>query len=116
MFALYGFGIIMSSLVLILKEGWIVSEALYSIMMILSPVAYPLLVLPNLVRQISNFFPTAPALIGMRSFLIENYNPEVVGNIFLQLLVLDVAWILFGIVIFHLTDAHVRRKGTLGKY
>ena len=116
MFALYGFGIIMSSLILILKEGWIASEALYSIMMILSPVAYPLLVLPNLVRQISNFFPTAPALIGMRSFLIENYNPEIIGNIFLQLLALDIAWILFGVLVFHLTDAHVRKKGTLGKY
>jgi hypothetical protein len=61
-------------------------------------------------------FPTATALIGMRTFLIENYTPEVIGNVFLQLLVLDLAWIIFGIIIFSVTDMYVRKRGTLGKY
>ncbi|NIO36425.1 ABC transporter permease [Candidatus Bathyarchaeota archaeon] len=116
MFALYGFGILVSSLSLILKEGWIVAEAIHSILMILSPVVYPLMVLPNLVQQISMVFPTAPALIGMRVFLIENYTVETVGNIFLHLLALDAAWILFGVFIFYLTDRYVRRRGDLAKY
>lgn len=116
MFALYGFGILIASLSLILKEGWIISEALYSLMMILSPVAYPLVVLPSLVRQVSNIFPTAPALVGMRSFLLENYTPEIVGNVFLHLLVLDIAWMVFGVIIFHLTDVYTRKKGALGKF
>ena len=115
-FALYGFGIFIASLSLILKEGWIISEALYSIMMILSPVAYPLAVLPSLVRQVSKIFPTAPALVGMRSFLLENYTPEIVGNVFLHLLALDIAWTVFGVIIFHLTDVYTRKKGALGKY
>ena len=116
MFALSGFGIFVSSLALVLKEGWIVSEGLYSVLMILSPVAYPLTVLPNIAQQMSKVFPTAPALIGMRSFLIENYTPEVIGNVFLQLLVLDLAWIIFGVIIFSVTDTYVRKRGTLGKY
>jgi len=116
MFALCGFGIFVSSLALILKEGWIISEGLYSVLMILSPVAYPLTVLPNIAQQMSKVFPTAPALIGMRSFLIENYTPEVIGNVFLHLLALDLAWIIFGIVIFSVTDIYVRKRGTLGKY
>jgi len=116
MFALYGFGILISSLGLILKEGWIVAEGLHSILMILSPVAYPLLVLPTVAQQASNVFPTAPALVGMRTFLIEGYRPETVGNVFLHLLALSAAWILFGIFIFRLADAYVRKRGSLEKY
>ena len=116
MLALYGFGIVISALGLILKEGWVVSDALYSIMMILSPVAYPLIVLPTLAQQASYIFPTAPALIGMRSFLIENYHAEAFGNVFLHLLALGAAWILFGVLIFRLTDVYVRKRGMLKKF
>ena len=116
MLALYGFGIVISALGLILKEGWVVSDSLYSIMMILSPVAYPLIVLPTVAQQASALFPTAPALIGMRSFLIENYQAEAFGNVFLHLLVLGAAWILFGIVVFKLTDKYVRKRGMLKKF
>jgi len=116
MIALYGFGIVISALGLILKEGWVVSDALYSIMTILSPVAYPLIVLPTLAQKASALFPTAPALIGMRSYLIENYHAEAFGNIFLHLLALGAAWILFGIFIFRLTDVYVRKRGMLKKF
>ena len=116
LFALYGFGIVISALSLILKEGWIVSDSFYSIMMILSPVAYPLTVLPTLAQQASAIFPTAPALIGMRTFLIPDYIPEVVGNVFFHLLALGAIWILFGVFVFHLTDKYVRKRGLLKKY
>jgi len=116
MLALYGFGILVSALSLVLKEGWIVAEGIHSIMMILSPVAYPLIVLPTLAQQASSILPTAPALVGMRAFLIENYTPEVIGNIFLHLLALDVAWIMFGVFVFYLTDIYVRKRGSLAKY
>jgi ABC-2 type transport system permease protein len=116
MLALYGFGIVISALGLILKEGWVVSDSLYSIMTILSPVAYPLIVLPTVAQQASALFPTAPALIGMRSFLMENYQAEAFGNVFLHLLVLGAAWILFGVLIFRLTDVYVRKRGMLKKF
>lgn len=116
MIALYGFGILISALSLLLKEGWIVSEGLHSIMMILSPVTYPLIVLPSIAQQVSKTLPTAPALVGMRAFLIENYTYKAVSNIFLHLLALDMAWIAFGILIFYLADLHVRKRGSLGKY
>ncbi|MFA5363641.1 MAG: ABC transporter permease [Candidatus Bathyarchaeia archaeon] len=116
MIALYGFGILISALSLILKEGWIVSDSIYSIMTILSPVAYPLTVLPTLAQQVSAVFPTSPALIGMRTFLITNYVPEVVGNVFLHLLVLGAVWILFGVFVFHLTDKYIRKRGMLKKF
>jgi ABC-2 type transport system permease protein len=116
MLALYGFGIVISALSLILKEGYMVSDGLYSIMTILSPVAYPLIVLPTFAQQASNIFPTASALIGMRSFLIPNYQPEVVTNVFLHLIVLGAVWILFGILVFHVTDIYVRKRGILKKF
>ena len=116
MLALYGFGIVISALGLLLKEGWVVSDILYSTMTILSPVAYPLIVLPTVAQQASALFPTAPALIGMRSFLIENYRAEAFGNVFLHLIVLGAAWILFGVFVFKLTDKYVRKRGMLNKF
>ena len=116
MLALSGFGVFIASLTLILKEGWIVSEGFHSIIMILSPVTYPLLVLPNVAQQASLSLPTTPALIGMRTFLLQDYRPEIIGNVFLHLVALDAAWMLFGIIIFYLTDSYVRKSGTLGKY
>ena len=116
MLALYGFGIVISALGLILKEGWVVSDALYSIMMILSPVAYPLVVLPTIAQKASALFPTAPALIGIRSFLMENYHAEAFGNVFLHLLLLGITWILFGVFVFRLTDGYVRKRGMLKKF
>jgi ABC-2 type transport system permease protein len=116
MLALYGFGIVISALGMILKEGWVISDALYSIMMILSPVAYPLVVLPTVAQKASAIFPTAPALIGIRSFLMEGYHAEAFGNVFLHLLVLGTAWILFGILVFRLTDGYVRKRGLLKKF
>ena len=116
MLALYGFGIVISALGLILREGWVVSDALYSIMMILSPVAYPLVVLPTIAQKASALFPTAPALIGIRSFLMENYHAEAFGNVFLHLLLLGTAWILFGVIVFRLTDGYVRKRGMLKKF
>ena len=116
MLALYGFGIVISALGLILKEGWVVSDALYSIMMILSPVAYPLVVLPTIAQKASALFPTAPALIGIRSFLMENYHAEAFGNVFLHLLLLGIIWILFGVFVFRLTDGYVRKRGMLKKF
>jgi ABC-type polysaccharide/polyol phosphate export permease len=85
-------------------------------MTILSPVAYPLTVLPTIAQQASAIFPTAPALIGMRTFLIQNYKPEVIGNTFIHLLVLGTFWILFGIFVFHITDKYVRKRGMLKKF
>jgi len=116
MFALSGFGVFISALTLILKEGWIVSEGFHSIIMILSPVAYPLLVLPNIAQQASLLLPTTPGLIGMRTFLLQDYRPEIAVNVFLHLLALDAAWMLFGVTIFYLTDKYIRKSGTLGKY
>jgi ABC-2 type transport system permease protein len=116
MIALYGFGILISALSLLLKEGWIVSDSLYSIMTILSPVAYPLTVLHTLAQQVSTVFPTSPALIGMRTFLITNYVPEVVGNVFLHLLALGAVWIVFGVFVFHITDKYIRKRGMLTKF
>lgn len=116
MVALYGFGILISALSLVLKEGWIVSEGLHSIMMILSPVTYPLAVLPNIAQQMSKTMPTAPALVGMRAFLLKDYSYTAIGNVLLHLLILDAVWILFGIFIFHMADVYVRKRGSLSKY
>jgi hypothetical protein len=47
---------------------------------------------------------------------MEGYHAEAFGNVFLHLLVLGTAWILFGILVFRLTDGYVRKRGLLKKF
>jgi ABC-type polysaccharide/polyol phosphate export permease len=85
-------------------------------MSILSPIAYPLTGLPRLPQQASAIYPTAPAMIGMRTYLMPGYQPEVVSNVFLHLLVLAGLWILFGVLMFNLMDKYMRKRGLLEKF
>ncbi|XES77232.1 MAG: hypothetical protein ACBZ72_13845 [Candidatus Bathyarchaeia archaeon] len=50
---------------MLLKEGWVVYEVMYCVLLILSPITCPLTVLLTLAQQASAIFPIAPAMIGM---------------------------------------------------
>jgi ABC-2 type transport system permease protein len=114
--ALYGMGTMMAALALIFKEGWIVSEILSSIVNVITPVAYPLAILPLFMQKASMILPTTYGIITMRHFLIGEKLPFSVGTAFLRLVLLTVFWIGFGLVVFAIIDRKTRREGTLGHY
>ena len=116
MISLYGLGILLSSLVLIFKEGWIISEILYSFMIIVTPIAYPLAVLPSILQKISMYMPTTYGISTIRHFLIGESLGFSVFDAVLRLLVIGVLWVIFGLFIFNIVDRRVRNKGELGTY
>ncbi len=114
--ALYGIGMIMASTTLIFKQGWLISEALGSILMVLTPIAYPLAVLPVVMQKASLVVPTTYGILAARHFLLGETMPFTVADAFVRLAALSVVWVAAGLVIFTLIDKYTRRSGTLGHY
>jgi ABC-2 type transport system permease protein len=114
--ALYGIGMMVASLALIFKAGWIIAEALHSVISVVTPIAYPLAVLPIFLRKASYFFPTTYGVLTIRHFLIGEDMGFSVGTSLFRLSLLCVAWAAFGLFIFSVVDRKTRREGTLGHY
>ena len=114
--ALYGIGMMVASLALIFKAGWIIAEALHSVISVVTPIAYPLAVLPIFLRKASYFFPTTYGVLTIRHFLIGEDMGFSVGTSLFRLSLLCVAWAAFGLFIFSAVDKKTRREGTLGHY
>ena len=114
--ALYGIGMIMASTTLIFKQGWLISEALGSLLMLVTPIAYPLAVLPVFMQKAALAVPTTYGILAARHFLMGERMGFSVGTAFLRVAVLCVIWVVFGLVIFAAIDRSTRRSGTLSHY
>ncbi|MBU7047736.1 MAG: ABC transporter permease, partial [Theionarchaea archaeon] len=116
MISLIGLGLMVSGLALIFKEGWIVSEVLYSLITIVTPIAYPLAVLPPLLQTLSKTMPTTYAITGIRHFLIAESMELSMWDAYSRLVIIGVVWVITGLLVFQVVDRKVRREGTLAEY
>lgn len=114
--ALYGIGMMMSALALIFKEGWLISEALSTIIGVVTPIAYPLMVLPLFLQKFSYFFPTTYGILVVRHFLIGEKMGFSLPAAVLRMLGLCVLWVAVGLFVFSVVDKKTRREGTLAHY
>jgi len=114
--ALYGIGMMMAALALIFKEGWLISEALGTIITVVTPVAYPLMVLPVFLQKFSYFFPTTYGILAVRHFLIGEKMGFSVPTAIFRMLGLCVIWVAVGLFVFATVDKKTRREGTLAHY
>ena len=51
--SLYGLGILIAGLTLLVKQGWTISEAVYTLLTVITPIAYPLSVMPDFLQKVS---------------------------------------------------------------
>ena len=114
--ALYGLGMMIASVTLVLKQGQLVSEALSGIMMIITTISYPLAVLPLFLRKAAMFIPTTYGIMTVRHFLMGENMGFSVATSFFRLALLGIAWVTFGIIIFEIIDQRTRRTGTISHY
>jgi ABC-2 type transport system permease protein len=114
--AMYGLGMMIASLTLIFKQGYLISEALSALILVITPIAYPLAVLPVVMQKASLIFPTTYGILTTRHFLIGEKMNFSVGTSFLRLAILCVVWVLFGLIVFAFIDKSTRRSGTLAHY
>ncbi|MEO0080468.1 MAG: ABC transporter permease [candidate division WOR-3 bacterium] len=114
--ALYGIGMLMASLTLVFKQGWLISEALASILMVITPIAYPLAVLPVVLQKAALAVPTTYGILTVRHFLLGERMAFSIADSFLRLALLCCIWVAFGLAIFTIIDRYTRRSGTLSHY
>jgi ABC-2 type transport system permease protein len=113
---LYGLGIIVAGLTIALKQWWVVSEALATLIVVVTPIAYPLAVLPLVLRKISMFLPTTYGIIGVRHFLLGEELVVDLPTIFIRLALILVVWLTFGMLVFLIMDRFGRKRGSLSIY
>ncbi len=113
---LYGLGIVVAGLTIALKQWWVVSEALSTLIVVVTPIAYPLAVLPFVLRKISMFLPTTYGIIGVRHFLLGEELVVSLPTIFLRLSLISVVWLTFGMLVFLIMDRFGRKRGSLSIY
>lgn len=113
---LYGLGIVVAGLTIVLKQWWVVSEALSTLIIVVTPIAYPLAVLPVVLRRTSMFLPTTYGIMGVRHFMLGEELALGLPAIFLRLALIMVVWLTFGMMIFLLMDRRGRKKGSLSIY
>lgn len=114
--ALFGLGIMVAAVILVAKEGWMVAEGLDTIVAMITPIAYPLSVLPVVLRPFSYMMPTTYGVSAARHFLIGEKLPLGLGGTLFGLVGSGILWIALGVFVFNHTDRKVRREGTLGEY
>jgi ABC-2 type transport system permease protein len=114
--SLYGLGVLIAGLTIGLKQWWVISEALSTLMIVVTPIAYPLAVLPAFLKNISLFLPTTYGVIGVRHLLLgETINYDL-STIFIRLGLILVVWVSFGMGVFLLMDRYGRKKGFVSLY
>jgi len=105
-----------AGLTLTLKQGWLISEALSGIMMVITPIAYPLAILPIFLKKLSYFVPTTYGIIATRHFLLKENLDFPLSVIYFRLFLLTIIWLFFGLIVFYIIDKKVRKSGTLHTY
>jgi len=113
---LYGLGVLIAGLTIGLKQWWVISEALSTLMVIVTPIAYPLAVLPVFIRKISLLLPTTYGVLGVRHLLLGEQLELELGSIFIRLGIILVVWVAFGLGIFAIMDKYGRKKGFVSLY
>jgi ABC-2 type transport system permease protein len=113
---LYGLGILIAGLTIGLKQWWVISEALSTLMLIVTPIAYPLAVLPSFIQKISMLLPTTYGVMGVRHLLLGEQLDLSLGTIFLRLGLILVIWLTTGMTIFLFMDRFGRKKGFVSLY
>jgi ABC-2 type transport system permease protein len=114
--ALYGLGVLVAGLTIGLKQWWAISDTVSTLMSVVTPIAYPLAVLPIFLKKISLMLPTTYGVMGVRYFLIGEQFDLPIPLIFLRLAVILVVWLSFGMMVFIVMDRFGRRRGTLSQY
>ena len=113
---LYGLGVLIAGLTIGLKQWWVISEALSTLMLVVTPIAYPLAVLPIYIKKVSLLLPTTYGVMGVRHLLLGEHIDFDLATIFLRLAIILIVWVSFGMTVFLIMDRYGRKKGFVSLY
>lgn len=111
-----GIVLIVVCIVILAKQGWMILEMLSSILFLVAPMSYPIAVLPIYLQYISVASPLTWSVEAFRGFLMEGLAFSGVINAIIALIILDVVFLILGVVLFRRTERYVRGKGALSQF
>jgi ABC-2 type transport system permease protein len=110
-----GVSLVLVSFVFWQKEGWRSILIVHSILMFLTPIAFPIVVLPNYLQGIASLNPLTFAIEGFRNAYLFGVSFEVMRYLIILAIAVPVI-IIVGVIIFQLTEKVLRKKALLGQY
>lgn len=114
--ALQAIGLALAAIVMIAKQGWMISELISSVLNILTPVIYPIIVLPPLLQKMAYLNPLFYGTESFRAFLIYGPYISYAWYMLLNLAIIDVLGIAIAYYIFLVTERYIRSSGSINKY
>jgi ABC-type multidrug transport system permease subunit len=110
---LYGIGFMAAALTLLIKEAHGLLHMFEYVLMLFSPIRYPVEVNP-ITKAISVFIPLTYALIALRGLLL-NIDFNFWRNS-IVLLLIDCVLIPLGLLVFRYVEIRTKKRGTLSEY
>jgi len=103
-------------IVLLAKQAWMVVEFLSSILFLVAPMTYPIAVLPPILQYISFGSPLTWSVEGFRGFLMGSLTGPALLYTVGALIIIDIAFILIGTLMFRKAEKYVRARGALSQF
>ncbi|UJG41521.1 MAG: ABC transporter permease [Candidatus Heimdallarchaeum aukensis] len=97
------------------KEGWKIILLGESLILFITPVTFPIVVLPTLLQNIAKFNPLNYAIEGFRNAFLFGNTGSVQMYFLILILILPFATAV-GITIFHFAEKWLRKKALIGQY
>ncbi|MFX0016260.1 MAG: ABC transporter permease [Promethearchaeota archaeon] len=113
--SLLGFSLIISGLVLAMKQAWKFVLFMDGFMNLLAPAFFPLAVLPALLKPLSFISPITWGVEGFREGVLQGFSAYWF-EILIYIMFLNVVWLILGILVFNYFEYRTRQKGALGYY
>lgn len=114
--AVYGIGFIFASLVLWAKEANSMVFLVRGIMTIFCGITYPLAVLPNWMRKVSEFIPVTHSVNALRSVIASGATLSDITKEINFLIISGIILMILGILSFFYTQKKAKKIGSLGHY
>lgn len=114
--SIYGIGFIFASLVMWQKEANSMVFLVRGIMSLFCGITYPLAVLPNWMKSISNIIPLTHSISALRSVISAGATIGDIKSQIYYLIFSGIVLMILGFLAFNLTQKKVKESGSLGHY
>lgn len=115
--ALFGFGFMIAGLIIVFKDPSVLTELIDNVVFALSPVSYPIQVLPRAAQMVAYALPATIAIMTIRELAIGGAL-ETVSFLYTLggLALLIVAFWIMGLLCFRYAERWTKKRGSMGGF
>lgn len=110
-----GLAMLLGGIVLTLKQGWKIIFMMEMVLGIITPSAFPLEVLPDTLRRVSEWSPFTIIIEGFRNTLLLGPSQSLILDL-ISIATMSLLAYFIGIFAFDRMEYRLRAKGLIGKY